>query len=546
VTALGAPYVTDIREGLSLRRQVVIASAEWCRRHLASICLLVPLLALAGAVHAIGMSTYPRWVDDPGTYLSQAWSLQHERALSPYSYTYDHAPGGWIQIAVWSTLTNGFNRYDSAIGLGNECMLLAKLASCTLLYVLGRRLGFGRPAAATALLLFALCPLELAYGRWTFLDNLVTPWLLLVFVLAFSPRRSISAATGAALAFAMAALTKETALIVLPAFAWALAQNLDRRNRSQVVVVAGFSGVLLAAMYPLYAIYKGELFERAGLNTLLGTARWQLVGRESSGSLLDLGSATSSTLRHWIDLDPYLLLAGLAAALIAMLVRRLQPVSLALVIQWLVLVRGGYVPFMHVINLMPWSALLVAGAVEAVAGNRRLIGSGRAGSRAGTTRSSLTLRSVAVNLAAMSLAALLAISWMPSLRQMTSVRQQPPLRAATEWLADNVPRNRVLVVHDSIWTDLVHHYGFEPRPIIVYKVDTDPAVKETLDRIDYLVLPNWYYRTPAGAGKYPTVMEAHKHAVPVASFGSGDDGVRIYRVSRYWQPERPQTSGEVR
>jgi hypothetical protein len=541
VTALGVHYVTDIREGLSLRRQMVIASVEWCRRHLASICLLVPLLALAGAVHALGGSTFPRWVDDPGTYLSQAWSLQYERALSPYSYTYDHAPGGWIQIAAWSTLTNGFNRYDSAIGFGNECMLLAKLASCALLYVLGRRLGFGRLAAATALLLFALCPLELTYGRWTFLDNLVTPWLLLAFVLAFSPRRSISAATGAALAFAIAALTKETALVVLPAFAWALAQNLDRRNRSQVVVVAGFSGVLLAAMYPLYAIYKGELFERAGLNTLLGTARWQLVGRESSGSLLDLGSATSSTLRHWIDLDPYLLLAGLAAALIAMLVRRLQPVSLALVIQWLILVRGGYVPFMHVINLMPWSALLVAGAVEAVAGNRRLIGPGRAGSRARTTRSSLTLRSVAVNLAAMCLAAMLAISWMPSVRHMTSVRQEPPLRMATEWLADNVPRDRVLVVHDSIWTDLVHHYGFEPRPIIVYKVDTDPAVTKTLERIDYLVLPNWYYDTPSGAGKYPTVMEARKHAVVVAEFGSGDDGVRIYRVSRYWQPDQPQT-----
>jgi hypothetical protein len=118
-----------------------------------------------------------------------------------------------------------------------------------------------------------------------------------------------------------------------------------------------------------------------------------------------------------------------------------------------------------------------------------------------------------------------------------TVRQQPPLHAATRWVADNVPRDRVVVVHDSIWTDLVHRYGFDPQPIIVYKLDTDPAVRRNLHRIDYLVVPNWYYETPVAASKYPTLMEARKHAVAVARFGSGDDGVQVYRVSRYWRPD---------
>jgi hypothetical protein len=240
MTSVELPDLTDIREGLSLRRQLRIEAAEWWRRHVTSICLLAPLLVLVGAVHAIGMWSFPRWVDDPGTYLSQAWSLQYQHALSPYSYIYDHAPAGWIQLSLWSMLTNGFNRHESAIGFGNECMLLAKLASSALLYALGRRLQFSRLGAAGAVLLFGLCPLELMYSRWTFLDNLVTPWLLLAFVLATSPRRSIAAATGAALSFALATLTKETALVALPALVWAMAQNLDRRNRPQVVAVAGF------------------------------------------------------------------------------------------------------------------------------------------------------------------------------------------------------------------------------------------------------------------------------------------------------------------
>jgi Dolichyl-phosphate-mannose-protein mannosyltransferase len=537
MTSLGLPDLTDIREGLSLPRQVRIVAGEWVRRHAASACLLVPLLVLIGAVHAIGMWSFPRWVDDPGTYLSQAWSLQYQRALSPYSYIYDHAPAGWIQLSLWSMLTDGFNRYDSAIGFGSECMLLAKLASCALLFALARRLQFSRWGAAGTVLVLGLCPLELMYSRWTFLDNLVTPWLLLAFVLAASPRRSISAATGAALSFAMAALTKETALVALPALVWAMAQNLDRRNRAQVITVAGFSGLLLMAMYPLYALYKGELFERPDQNSLLGTAKWQLMERESSGSLLDPISPTTHMVGQWLVMDRWLLLAGLVAIPTALLARRLRPAVLVLVIQWLVLVRGGYVPFMHVVNLMPWSALIVVGAVEILSGNRRLATFRPLASLGRSGQPVARPRAVATGLAAIGLAAVvLAGSWIPTLRPMLQARQEPPLWSATQWLADNVPRDRVLVVHDSIWTDLVHHYGFDPQPIIVYKLDTDPAVREQLRRIDYLVLPNWYYATPAGVAKYPTVTEARKHAVAVARFGSGDDGVQVYRVSRYWRP----------
>ena len=518
MTALDLPELDTARQGFSLRRKVALAVASWVRRHATSIAVLVPILAAVAAVHAIGMSTFPRWVDDPGTYLSQAWSFQYEHALSPYSYTYDHAPAGWIQIALWSMLTNGFNRHSTAIGFGNEVMLLAKLVSSGLLYVLGRRLGFSRPAAAVVVLLFGLCPLELVYSRWTYLDNLVTPWLLLAFVLACSPSRRLSAATGAALAFAMACLTKETALVLLPAFLWVVAQNLDRRNRSHVLTMAGFSGVMLGLLYPLYAVYKGELLESTGRNSLLGTAKWQLVQRESSGSLLDPGSTTFHMAGTWLALDRYLLLAGLVAIPVAMFARRLRPVALALAIEWLVLVRGGYVPFMQVVNVLPWSALLVVGAFVSL-------------------RLSPRVRRFANGAAVAALALVVAFSWTPSLHRMMTVRQEPPLRAATRWVADNVPRNRELVVHDSIWTDLVQKYGFQPRPVIVYKLDTDPAVRQDLRRIDYLVLPNWYYATPAAASKYPTVLEARKHAVAVARFGSGDDGVQVLRVSRYWRPD---------
>lgn len=531
---------TEVRQVFPLRRQVRISIEEWFVRHRVSVALVAVLLVVVGLVHGVGMSTFPRWVDDPGTYLSQAWSLQYESALSPYSYFYDHAPGGWMQLAAWSALTNGFNRYDTAIAFGNECMLIGKLVSAGLLYVLGRRLGLSRPGSAAVVLLFGLCPLELVYSRWTFLDNLATPWLLLAFVLAASPRRSIAAATGATAAFAMAALTKETVLLLLPAFGWALAQNLDRRNRAQVVTVAAFVGVLMMSLYPLYALYKGELLETPDRNSLLGTARWQLLDRQSSGTVLDPSSATSAAFRQWLDQDPILLPAGLAALPLGLVVRRLRPLALALLVGWLVLVRGGYLPFMHVLTLLPWSALLVVGVVEWLAGNRTVAGReppARRGPVTGrwTRRPGWAVTAVVAAAGAAALAATV-LSWEPELRRMTTVDQEPPLRTATRWVADNVPREKVIVAHDAIWTDLVHHYGFDPEPIIVYKLDTDPTVQASLTRIDYVVLPDWYFKTPDAASKYPTVVEARRHAVAAARFGSGDDAVTVYRVSSRWRP----------
>jgi hypothetical protein len=414
-------------------------------------------------------------------------------------------------------------------------MLIAALASTAMLYGLGRRLGFTRVGSAGAALLFGLCPLGILYGRWTFLDNLVTPWLLAAFVLALSPRRSIGAGTGAALCFAMATLTKETALVLLPAFAWALWRNSDPRNRAQVLIVASGAGLLLMSMYPLFALYKGELFEGPGHNSLLGTAQWQLAEREPSGSLLSGDSQMRHLFDYWLSQDRYLLLGGLVAAPVALAARRLRPIALALAIGWLIMVRGGFVPFMHVITLLPWSALLIVGAVEAVAGNARVLSAGvdQPAARP-ATRSRLRIALAAA--LATGLLAGAAVAWAPRLHPMMTTTQRQPLRSAQLWVADNVPRDKVLVVHDSIWVDLVHRYRYQPRPIIVHKLDTDPAVRNAVNRVDYLVVPNWYYETSAGAQAYPTLIEARKHAVVVATFGSGDDGVRVYRVSRYWRP----------
>src|SRR5919204_5265100 len=69
-----------------------------------AICLVVALVVIS---HGWNMLEYPYLEDDEGTYSSQAWATFHLWRLSPYTYVYDHAPLGWIQIGLWQLVSGG-------------------------------------------------------------------------------------------------------------------------------------------------------------------------------------------------------------------------------------------------------------------------------------------------------------------------------------------------------------------------------------------------------------------------------------------------------
>src|SRR3990172_5042803 len=79
------------------------------------LLLVLFLLAVSGLSHAINMFGFPYYENDEGVYMSQAWSLLREGKVAPYTYWYDHAPVGWIFIAVWVFLTGGFFTFAPSI-----------------------------------------------------------------------------------------------------------------------------------------------------------------------------------------------------------------------------------------------------------------------------------------------------------------------------------------------------------------------------------------------------------------------------------------------
>ena len=103
--------------------------------------LIIAVLLIAGLAHGINMFHFPYFENDEGTYMSQAWSVIYEGRLAPYTYWYDHAPVGWLQIAIWAILTGSFHTFGPIINSGRVLMLLIQLGSTLMLYYIARNIS---------------------------------------------------------------------------------------------------------------------------------------------------------------------------------------------------------------------------------------------------------------------------------------------------------------------------------------------------------------------------------------------------------------------
>ncbi len=136
--------------------------------------LLLFSLITAAISHGYHLFLYPLYITDEGIYMQQAWSVLRQGRLSPYTYSYDHAPAGWLVIAGWvSILPHQFEAFGNAINTGRVLMLLVHVASVFLLFQSTRRLSGSLIAAVMASFLFNLSPLAVYYQRQVLLDNLM-------------------------------------------------------------------------------------------------------------------------------------------------------------------------------------------------------------------------------------------------------------------------------------------------------------------------------------------------------------------------------------
>ncbi|HEX5414548.1 MAG TPA: glycosyltransferase family 39 protein, partial [Chloroflexota bacterium] len=208
----------------------------WAAEYGLTTAVLVALIS-----HFINAFNYPLYLGDEGIYLEQAWAVLREGALAPYTYFYDHAPAGWILIAIWEFLLPGhFDAFGMAMNSGRLAMVLLDVVSTILLYRIMTRLTDSHFAAIAAALVFNLSPLGIYYQRMVLLDNIMVFWMLLCLDLLLSPSRRLVATLLGGFVFGMAVLTKENALFFAPVVGYLLYHRVHNTYRARFSLV-GFS-----------------------------------------------------------------------------------------------------------------------------------------------------------------------------------------------------------------------------------------------------------------------------------------------------------------
>ncbi len=505
------------------------------KAHKIDVIIAGVLLVIAGTVSGINMSGYPQRFEDEGTYVSQAYAVEYKHELAHYTYWYDHPPVGWIQIAGYTTITNAFARYGSAISAGREFMLVIHLATIVLMFALARRLRIGSAAAGLGVLAYALSPLVVEFSRYVLLDNVALPWLIGSFYLALSPRRNLGAAIASAFCFAIAILSKETFIVLLPVLLYAVWQGSDVRNRRYMFTAFGVVFIMVSGFYVLYAALKNELLPGNGHVSLLGSLAWQLSGRAGSGSIFDATSGTRGLVTYWLNIDFWLAAAGAVMLPISLIVRRLRPIGFALLISLLMLLRTGYLPYPYIVVLLPFAALSFAGGLH------YLIFKPLGRSLKTLDSKSALTRAVAIKLGA-GVAALLVVAtsifavapqWQPKLTALTTIDNDQSSRQAVNWVNQNIGRENRLVVESALWTDLQDKGFNQPQPVWLYKTETDPEVTKEIGGwrgIDYIVLDGPTISNNS-AKSFPTVYTAIAHSTIVAQFGQDNQKIVIYKVN---------------
>jgi hypothetical protein len=357
--------------------------------------------------------------------------------------------------------------------------------------------------------------LSLHFHRMVWLDNLGTMWLLAALVLAASPRRSLAAAVGSAACLTVAVLTKETLLILAPVVVGLLWRCSDVRTRRYRLAAFGSLFAAGTFFYPLYALVKNEFLEGPGHVSLLWAVKWQLFLRERNGSFLTPGTGAADYFRSWLDLDPWLLAAGLVLAVPALFVARLRVLAIALLLQAALPLRPGYLPQAYVVAMLPFAAIVAAGLMD------HLI-------RTAAARRSPWISFVAV-LPVVLAAVALPLTWTPGVARQLTEGGEVGTGQAVAWIKANVGMDANIVVDDNVWLDLVRagYRAQAPRPAVVwvYKLGGDPAVQ--LQRIDYFV----YAMSPIYAARdAPQVVTPYQNSRVVATFGTGDNTITVRKV----------------
>jgi|ADGO01.1.fsa_nt_gi 4-amino-4-deoxy-L-arabinose transferase and related glycosyltransferases of PMT family len=501
---------------------------------------------LSGAVtHGFNLFQYPLWQTDEGIYVQQAWSVIREGKLAPYTYFYDHAPGGWLMMAAWARiLPGGFQTFGAEINTVRVLMLLVHILSVGLMFGLVRRVSGSLVAATVATFVFNFSPLAIYYQRMALLDNLMVMWVLLAAYLLIRQERRVLTAVMAGFAGGLAVITKENAVFFAPALAYlAYRRARGSRNRRFLTSFWWFTLSVPALGYMLYAQLKSELVP-AGLSfnleappegrvSLLYTIWWQLNRTSESGWFMGLLNGS------WLFRDRYVLMVGSAAVLVVLWLwsrdreQRAGYLAVALLAigYAFYLVRGSVLLDFYVAPLVPMLAMNIGLAFAHL--TRGLAGRTRVGFTAVVM--ALTLAVPGGYLLTHNTEGELVTHDLYHL-ELTKLQEQQ-----VRFIRENIPPDARMVIDDDLWIAL---HDREPEYSYAHshwKASSDPDIRDDIfgadpANIDYVVMSNQMREAMErnnGDGREDWILEAiDQHGELVWEVRYGDIDLEIFWIGQ--------------
>ena len=454
--------------------------------------LLLAVLLLAGTTHAFNMLRFPFYDNVEGINMANAWSILHEGKLSPYTYTYDNPPMGWIQLAVWLAIGSVIPAPETILPLGRVFMLVVHILTVLMIYGVARKLGLSRLYAILAVLMFTLSPLATILQRRILIENLMTLWVLISMYYALGDGRTLLHYAVSAFALGMAFLTHVAALCFFPAILYVVYKHSHSAHRRFVLILWLGIAISLFLGFPLQALLKDELLP-VGVPfggshphvSLYGTQSMQLE-RISAHEFLHSDSSFIVNLNRWMSFDEAasdrgFMIVGLSSAalvLVSALFWRpdLRPLALLLVIYGLHLATLMRLFDPGIVPLLPLLAISIGVVAQ--------------------TAAELIKQYIPHSVMRYPLYAVLAVPFVsvfgwtyvqsPELYRVDQTRMQFD---AVRWVSRHAPPDSLVVTDGYAFVDLRRAL---PNTHYYWVVDEDPQVRyEVMDNdwcnIDYLL-----------------------------------------------------------
>ena len=481
------------------------------------------VLCFTLVAQAFNLFNFPAYTANEGNLMANAWSLLHSQ-ITPYVYTYDQPPIGWIQIAGWLQLTGGTASFGNIINSGRILMMVLAFASSLLLYLIARRMSGSRSAALLAMVLYALSTLSLIYHHEVLLENIGVFWLLLSLCLITTGKSKLRTFVIAAVALGIAILTDDVLLCFLPVMIYAVWLYATPFQRKFSLLTFVYIVLVITSVYVLLALMKGELFPPGLLPGDKGS-HVSLIGSIIQQWQTPLNSKLfAESWNTWVQASWLFLAAGIVAMIINILggtVNRFQLlVALLAVTYCLVLLSSRNVYSYTIVPLLPFLALNIAMALN-------------------TPLRWLTRKS-GFDLVRALLLFILVGALIPA-----SIQQGEPVLAknaaglqqqALLWVRDNVPHNAVIIAPSYLYSDLREQGGDSaafPNTYIYSDVVSDSQItneqlKGNWQNINFLVVDGSMLNEIKNGVQYELLDEAIHHGILRVTFGSANDGTQIH------------------